>query len=235
MAAAADPNVVEIMLIGEPNVGKTSLTRCFMLGRPSVVGGVAGGGVDTSGGGMPERDSEGFYSKPRKLGKRNVDIKVWDSAGEEKFAHITVSIFKKCKGCIVVYDVTDAESLRGAKGWYSQFVRFSEPSASEGPPIPIVSYLVGNKKDLPRTVPKADAEQVARDMGAAYYETSALSGESVLDIFEEMIPVVHSNVTTAIAQLEESQRLAAKKAHDRAKDPHKPKPMKGKGSGCLLL
>ncbi|KAH3766262.1 vacuolar protein sorting-associated protein 21 [Pelomyxa schiedti] len=230
-----DVTVVELMLLGEAGVGKTSIVRCFMNNfSPCLVGGVGGGGVDTAS--FADRDSDGFYTKPWKIGKKAISVKTWDSAGEEKFSHVTTSIFKRCKGAILVYDVTDPESLQGVKGWYTQLTRFSDVDAAasrDAPSAPLVVYLVGNKKDLPRKVSRGEAEDMSNNIHAEYYETSAASGEMVQECFDAIIQAVHNNVVAAHAAAEERAMATprAKKGPRSIKKPEK----KGGGGGCLLL
>ena len=65
---------------------------------------------------------------------------MWDTAGDEKLRHITRNYYNGASAAMIVYDVTNAESLRIAGEWIES-VRQTAPASCS-------IYLVGNKTDL---------------------------------------------------------------------------------------
>ena len=63
----------------------------------------------------------------------------------------------------------------------------------------LAKLLVGNKADLEtsREVPKDKAQQFCLEHGMEMLETSAKSGENVLQAFEKLIGIVHSRALEA--------------------------------------
>ena len=49
-------------------------------------------------------------------------------------------------------------------------------------------FLIGNKNDLldKRVITKEDAKQLAKDLNLGYIETSALTGENVIQAYHEI-------------------------------------------------
>ncbi|KAH3759825.1 RAB27b, member RAS oncogene family [Pelomyxa schiedti] len=213
---------VELMVLGEFGVGKTSVVQCFLNDfKPCVVGGVGGGGVETAT--FEDREPDGFFKRSWKIGKKTITVRIWDSTGEEKFSHVTTSIFKVCKGTLIVYDLTEPDTLLGAKGWYNQLTRFSEVDSNS------VVYLVGNKKDLPRKVVKSEAETLSANMHAEHYEVSAATGEMIQECLDSMIETVYKNLSAAAAATAKHPPRA------RAKGPRSIKKAEPKKGGCLLM
>ncbi|KAH3767170.1 Rab8 family GTPase [Pelomyxa schiedti] len=211
----ADP--VELMVVGESGAGKTAIVTCYIAGKPSST-------VTLT------PDGEGFHAKTVKIGKSNVVVKTWDSAGEEKFALVTLSIFKKCKGFFIVFDLSDHYSFECVTQWQKQIERFNLDPSSQ-------VFIVGNKKDLKPAVTRQQAEDYAASINATYWETSAVSGENIDTMFETMV----ENVLKATGE-KKAKEDADKAKADAAKKPRKQTPHKAKGSGksgggggCLLL
>lgn len=81
--------------------------------------------------------------------------------------------YESASAVIVVYDVTNTESLQSSNKWLTG-VRAQRPS---GPPL--IGCMVGNKSDLRgdtlgrSEVPRDEASRVAADLGLAYFESSA--------------------------------------------------------------
>lgn len=95
--------------------------------------------------------------------------------------------FRKAKGVILVYDITNAKSFESlSERWMTQL---NDHAASDE----LAKLLVGNKSDLEpsREVPREKAEQFCQEFGMELLETSAKSGENVLSAFEKLIGIVH--------------------------------------------
>ena len=46
-----------------------------------------------------------------------VKLQLWDTAGDEKLRHITKNYYNGASCAIIVYDVTNQDSLQVAKDW----------------------------------------------------------------------------------------------------------------------
>jgi len=70
-------------------------------------------------------------------------IKLWDCSGQERFRNISKFYLNKASGCIIVFSLDSAESLKCAELWIDSVSQIRK----EGKQIQIV--LVANKCDLP--------------------------------------------------------------------------------------
>lgn len=103
--------------------------------------------------------------------------------------------YRNAQASAVVYDVTKAATFEKAKLWVKELQRQANPN--------IVIALVGNKLDLlgdeggaadgdeastgaSREVPTAEAQQYADEAGLLFFETSAKTGQGVLEVFTEI-------------------------------------------------
>jgi len=168
----------KIVLLGEPAVGKTTITKRFLGKGFSQVY-------------KPTIGAE-FYVKNFSLvdqvsGKEyQVQFLIWDIAGHEHFARIRKLYFKGTLGALILYDVTRPQTFYAVPNWIQELLTYS------GRFVPFV--LVGNKIDL-RT--KNPSGCVMTSQGAEYakilsnffkypilfIETSAKTGENVEKAF----------------------------------------------------
>ena len=122
-----------------------------------------------------------------------VKAQIWDTAGQERFARVLLpTYFRKAKGVILVYDITNAKSFESlSERWMAQL---NDHAASDE----LAKLLVGNKSDLEasREVPREKAETFCSEFGMELLETSAKSGENVLQAFEKLVGIVHDQALT---------------------------------------
>lgn len=159
------PKSQKIVIIGDSNVGKTSIIDQFIENKFG----------DT-------KPSIGALHKLKNI-KNNagddVQLDIWDTAGQEKFKSIVPMYYKGSKGIIIVFDITSEDSFEGAKKWIKD-IESNNNSAT--------LILVGNKTDLgeSRTVSTDQAYTYATGKNMTYFECSAKNNENVVEIFKSV-------------------------------------------------
>jgi len=74
----------------------------------------------------------------------NVKLSVFDTAGQERFKAITSSFIRGKHGIVLVYDLSDLETLQSCLDiWVPEIIAKADPEAQ--------IMLVGNKSDLVNT------------------------------------------------------------------------------------
>lgn len=94
---------VKIVIIGEAGVGKTSIMSKFVSNtfseqmQPTI-------GCD-------------IQSKSMLVDGRQVDVRLWDTAGCERFQTMLPLYYRGCHGAILVYDTTRRDTFNKLKDW----------------------------------------------------------------------------------------------------------------------
>mmetsp|Transcript_22259 Transcript_22259/g.27292 ORF Transcript_22259/g.27292 Transcript_22259/m.27292 type:complete len:224 (-) Transcript_22259:297-968(-) len=176
-SAGAKPPLYKIVMLGDSGVGKTSLVaRLTNPDRPMNHDISATMGI--------EFDTQMLDTEHGK-----VKAQIWDTAGQERFARVLLpTYFRKAKGVILVYDITNAKSFDSlSERWMTQL---NDHASSDD----LAKLLVGNKSDLEasREVLQEKAREFCEIHGMDMLETSAKSGENVLQAFEKLIGIVHN-------------------------------------------
>jgi len=151
----------KIISVGSSAVGKTSLIRRFTE-NIFVETYIETLGVD-------------FAVKRVPLQDCYVELKFFDTAGEEKFGALRPYYYRGAQGAIIVFDLTRRRTFDRVSEWLKQiYINCGK----------ISSILVGNKTDLPdREVPMSEGEKYASNKNLLYIETSAKTGDNVERMF----------------------------------------------------
>jgi small GTP-binding protein len=176
------PPLYKIVMLGDSGVGKTSLVaRLTNPDRPLNHDISATMGIE-------------FDTQMLDTPSGKVKAQIWDTAGQERFARVLLpTYFRKAKGVILVYDISNAKSFESlSERWMAQL----QDHASTDD---LAKLLVGNKSDLEsnREVSAEKALQFCQEYGMEMLETSAKSGQNVLAAFEKLIGVVHDRALAA--------------------------------------
>ena len=104
-------------------------------------------------------------------------LQLWDTGGQERFGHIRPMYYQGALGAVLVYDLTNYASFEHLPQW------IKEVRTNIKYEIPLL--LVGSKSDLAdrRMVSIGELNNFTRDFNLFYMETSAKTGDGVMDCF----------------------------------------------------
>ena len=132
------PDTIKVIIVGETGVGKTNLVNAIK-------------GVNFN----PNSQSTismKCLKKIMTIYEQNYKIKLWDTAGQEKFRALNKLYYKDSKVVLLVYDITNQKSFDNLENFYKQI--------NEVVGIDKVHLgLVANKSDL------YDEQVVPSDLG----------------------------------------------------------------------
>lgn len=165
--------IFKICLLGEANVGKTSLVYRFIKN-------------------MFKEDFKSTLGV--NLLKKDVDIEgkiistqIWDLGGQESFRSLRKLYLQGAHGALVIYDMTKKITYEKVEEWVQNFrdARGDEPL-----------LLIGNKIDLKKKikVDEKEAKEFAKKNNMDFLLTSAKTGDNVETAFNELIKKILKKV-----------------------------------------
>ena len=160
--------VLSLMLLGDGHVGKTSMILNLT-------------GNEFNDSQLTTVGKESYIYQTNIKGY-NLKMKIWDTAGQERFRSMSVQVIKTSDAVILVYAVNDKNSFLALDTWISKIYDLVDISKK-----PII--IVGNKCDIEqssREVSFQEGEQYAGNKGYKFFETSAKTGQGILDAFTEI-------------------------------------------------
>ena len=171
--------VLPLMLLGDGQVGKTSLIL-------KLTGNIFNDSQLTTVG------KESYIYQVNMHGY-DLKMKIWDTAGQERFKSMSIQVIKNSDAVILVYAINDINSFNSLDMWLSKLNDATDLSKK-----PII--IVGNKSDVnDRKISYEEGKKYAESKGYNFYETSAKSGEHIEeafnDIFEQLYKTFEEEIT----------------------------------------
>lgn len=189
--SVASETKLKLLLLGNAGVGKTSLLLRFDH-RPMPLNLMATIGMD-------------FCDINTVVGGEHVRVRVFDTAGAEKFGALTNNYYRNVDGIFLVYDVTDIRSFEAIRSYHDSLLQMH---------VEIVpKVLIANKIDLRDKVQISEAmgEALAQSYGIPFFATSALDNDGIERAFLALVQTAHQAkvpVTDTSVYLDQSRNEA---------------------------
>ena len=165
---------VKLLLCGNSGVGKTSIFKRYYENKFE-------GNYTTSIG-------IDFQTKEIKYNDKLYSVHLIDTAGEERFRSITSSYFRMAEYYLLVFDLTNKNSLMALSSWIESLKEHIEKP----------KYIIlGNKSDLEKNViPDEEINEVLNDKvnlkinDENFIKVSAKTGENINKAFEYILNII---------------------------------------------
>jgi len=192
---SADIVEAKIVLLGDTGVGKTSIALRYTK-ESSTFTEQTNPTIGAS-----------FLMKTIQIDDKKLKLQIWDTAGAERFKSLAPMYYRGAVAAVLVFDITNANSIKKIKDWVSELQRNITES--------IIMVIVGNKKDKEeqRQVSDQEARQYASEQGSSYMETSAKTKEGIDETF--------NNLSRSIIKLYEERGRIEPEPEPKTVDPSK--------------
>ena len=177
----------KIVIIGCSNVGKTEILNSY-VNKNYVF----------------ENDTKTTigisYVRIKKKYDNFVNFQIWDTAGEERYRSIIKNYFKKSKGALIVYDITNEQSFNQLDYWFDELKSQTDAEI----------ILVGNKLDLSgeRKIAYNAGKDKAKLYNASFFEVSAKKRENINEVFDTLFEKVYQNYKNEFIDDKNSDELS---------------------------
>ena len=159
--------VVKLVLLGDANVGKTSLVYRFIENK------FRDNYKSTLGVNLLKKDLDiDTYN--------GVSAQIWDLGGQESFRSLRKLYLEGANGALVIFDMTKRKTFDKLKEWVQSF----REARGEQPLL-----LIGNKIDLKGNIKitENEAREFAENNKMAFLLTSAKTGNNVEKAFKDLM------------------------------------------------
>ena len=158
------PKVVKIGLLGDSQVGKTSICNNFL-------------GVEFNRDTIPTIGLDKLEKNIKLSGEEKLKVVIYDTAGNKRFRSIVFKTIRNVDGIILVFDLTKRESFDNLNNWLDEI--------KDSLTNPLI-ILFGNKVDSENIEWKVTSEEVNeffKTKGIPYFEVSAKTGKGIKEGF----------------------------------------------------
>ena len=158
---------IKIIVVGSINVGKTSLVIKYATGK-------------TSGKTQTTKNSS-YVEKIKIVNGIKFQIKLWDTAGQEKYKSLTKLYTKDAKIAILVYSIDNEQSFNDLDDWFELVKNSNDANILYG--------IAANKSDLvsENTISDERGKEYAKKIGAEWRLTSALVDGSGIEEYIDVL------------------------------------------------
>ena len=157
----------KVVLVGAPNVGKTSMSRRFVENMFTDDYALTIG-VNF----FTRTITQEINGIPKQI-----KLQIWDTAGQERFQSTVTGYYRGASIVMLTFALDDLGSFEKLGSvWLDQVNKYCDEKLE-------IRVLVGTKCDRPREVTLERAKAFAAENDMEYVETSAKTGEKVEEIF----------------------------------------------------
>lgn len=176
-----------LILVGDCSVGKTSIINRFIENRFNR--------------NLKNTINIEFRIKSIKLDPNTViDLKIWDTCGEEKFHSITKNFYHDADGIFIIFDLGNSQSFYNIKIFLKDI---NDACNINNKAI----MIIGNKNDIPKEEQKVKDKDIKKMLEKTweikYLDVSARSGNNIGDMFIQMSKLIILNKNKIMENEEE--------------------------------
>jgi small GTP-binding protein len=163
------PAVFKVVFIGDASTGKTSIIRrycdnAFTDDQPPTIG-------------------SAFLTRRVTTDNGNIDLQIWDTAGEERYRSLVPMYSRGARVAIIVFDVSNRDSFLALDSWADQI------HSGLGDQCKII--VAANKCDLSAVVAQSEIDEWSELHSIIVMRVSAATDSKINELFDsaaKMLP-----------------------------------------------
>ena len=170
-------NIIKIALLGDSCVGKTWICKSFM--------GMIFGYDD-----LATIGTDKFDTKIKLENGKEIKLKIWDTAGVERFREVIFKAIMSVHGIALVFDVTYKITFENINIWINEI----RDHFTENYPTIV---LLGNKTDLEKDkwmVTQEEIDSLIKTKKLVYYPVSAKAKKGISESFSYLANAAYNKV-----------------------------------------
>lgn len=159
---------LKFIVIGDSRVGKTTLVEKY-----------CGNVRDKN-----QNNSQLYYQHTLTTAEWSCNLKIVDTAGQERYRSVTSSYYRGSQGCLIVFDTSEETSFVNIEHWYNDLMNYCNSTS-------ISVVLVGIKRDSrERVVSTERAQSFADHLNLPYFEVNLDNNSEISDVFDNLVKTV---------------------------------------------
>ena len=179
-----EPIELKIITLGNSQVGKTSIINRFTSNYfdKDLINTI---GIDSK-------------THQMKIEEKTINLKIWDSAGQERFRSIQKHYYNQVDGILFVYDITKEDSFKIIESWFDE-VKTKAINT-------LCGVLIGNKSDLEgkRVISYEEGKNFADENNLLFFETSAKNGSNIQECFNQSASILVDKIEKGQLKLDQA-------------------------------
>ena len=206
----------KFILIGNSGVGKTSFFRKLSTGD------FYDKNISTIGIEKKTFNLDINIDNNGKSEKKQFEIYLFDTAGQEKFRAITFNYFKGTDGILLIYDIADKSTFESVENWISSIREAIGNNSNESK---YATILIGNKLDLieeqlkERAVTEEEAREICKKYDIVWggeKSIRSISFEELNKLFEDYVIDIYKRVGEKKSVKQTTKKLSKGKSSTRS-------------------
>ena len=201
----------KMIILGDSSVGKSSLFKKLITEKfdPKIISTI----------GIDRRTLPITINTPDE-GEKEIDITLYDTAGQERYRTLSINYFRDSQGLLIVYDITQNDTFQNIESWLDNI------KETLGENDDYLMILLGNKLDLindnpsKRAVTVEDAKNFCQKNKLFWGGECSIKDieiEDLKDLFKGFIEEVYSKIGNNIHNKHESSSILEKSKHKKRK------------------
>ena len=151
-------NIIELLIIGDQNVGKSNFIFRFTENKFSE----------------SHQATIGMDVKVKNITIDNkvYKIQIFDTSGQEVYKSISRNYYLRVQGILLMFDLTNKYTFQNLENWIKEIYNIRDK-------VPLI--IIGNKCDLEKQIEVNDdvVKKFGEKINASYYKTSAKNGKNI--------------------------------------------------------